>query len=479
MKSKCIVFSRVSTTQQELTQQTNAVLEEAYRNGYSKEDVIIIEGKESAISLDEEDRLTLNDLKAAIENDSNINCVFCYEVSRIARRPKVLYSIRDFLLERNVNLVILKPYLRLLDPDGKLSQSANILFSLFTSISESEMMLKKERTQRGKVRAKEMGRAVGRVIYGYRIGKGKYVEIDPPKADVVKWIFNEYVYNNSTFREIAAKLYANGTFGKLKEQSILSKISAIVRSDAYIGTKPYPAIISEQLWKDFRTKAKGNKILSKRTDGGHLCKDLVYMSGTKYKLGTAGEYYISRSEKTNQPNNMPSVRKNTLDPIALSLATELAKESTNKYVLKEKLTAQEAELHACKQLVVIRIHELNQRIDKIEERLIMGKISEAKAEELEATMIRERDKLKQEYTKYEHDIRHVNEQLSNVIISDDIDYDKMTLNEQKQLTHEYIKRIEIIRLSTYILRINIEDKYGNWHSYEANTNKHYNTYRKV
>ena len=38
----------------------------------------------------------------------------------------------------NYMIVILKPYMRLLDNDGKMNQTASIMFSLFSSLSESE-----------------------------------------------------------------------------------------------------------------------------------------------------------------------------------------------------------------------------------------------------------------------------------------------------------------------------------------------------
>lgn len=130
-EKKCILFSRVSTERQTLDQQTNELILEANRIGKEYD---VIEDKESAISLDEYERHGLNELKRLIDTD-DYDTVICYEISRISRRPKVLYSIRDLLIEKNIQLVILKPYMRLLDNDGKMSQTASIMFSLFSSLS--------------------------------------------------------------------------------------------------------------------------------------------------------------------------------------------------------------------------------------------------------------------------------------------------------------------------------------------------------
>ena len=56
---KCICFARVSTAIQDLEQQTEELYREAERNGYTKDKVILIENKESAVKLDEEERIAL------------------------------------------------------------------------------------------------------------------------------------------------------------------------------------------------------------------------------------------------------------------------------------------------------------------------------------------------------------------------------------------------------------------------------------
>ena len=54
--SKAIVLSRVSSVGQDLSQQTDEVLREAHKDGYTNRNIIIIEDVESAIKLSEEER---------------------------------------------------------------------------------------------------------------------------------------------------------------------------------------------------------------------------------------------------------------------------------------------------------------------------------------------------------------------------------------------------------------------------------------
>lgn len=155
---KAIVLSRVSTLQQDLRQQTEEILREVYKDGYKKE----------------EERRGLNKLKEHIRTDPTITAVYIYELSRLSRRQLVLFSIRDFLIEQNIQLICLKPYFKLLEPDGKMSQTGSLMFSIFSSMSESEMALAKERMMRGRKFNIAMGKSgEGRVPFGYTRDKDK------------------------------------------------------------------------------------------------------------------------------------------------------------------------------------------------------------------------------------------------------------------------------------------------------------------
>lgn len=92
--------------QQDLRQQTEEILREVYKDGYKKEEVIVIEDKESAIKLSEEERRGLNKLKEHIRTDPTITAVYIYELSRLSRRQLVLFSIRDFLIEHYIDPLV-------------------------------------------------------------------------------------------------------------------------------------------------------------------------------------------------------------------------------------------------------------------------------------------------------------------------------------------------------------------------------------
>ena len=135
MKNKCICFCRVSTQQQDLVKQSYEIQQEAIRLGYDEKRQVVIEHKESGISLSLKEREGINELKNAIETDSLINCVICWELSRIGRKGSDIYQIRDFLKERNIQWVIMKPYMRMFNSEGVEDQSFSLMLGLFTSLA--------------------------------------------------------------------------------------------------------------------------------------------------------------------------------------------------------------------------------------------------------------------------------------------------------------------------------------------------------
>ena len=102
--SKIIVLSRCSTPYQDLSQQTDAIMKQVYADGYTDNDVILIEDLESGYKLKYEEREGITKLIDTINNVSDVKCVYCYEISRIARRPDVFYKVREILIDKKIQL---------------------------------------------------------------------------------------------------------------------------------------------------------------------------------------------------------------------------------------------------------------------------------------------------------------------------------------------------------------------------------------
>lgn len=226
----------MSSSHQDLTQQTEEILREVHRDGYEDRDIIIIEDTESAINLSEEERRGLNKMKDHINRNSDIACVYLYELSRLSRRQLVLFSIRDFLVERKIQLICLKPYFRLLEVDGTMSQTGSLMFSLFSSLSESEMMLKKERMMRGRRRNRELGKSAGgKPPFGYDLNKEKRYIVNPSESTLIVRIFEDYTTRHKSIREIATDLKEEGHFAASSINTLCLRIRTILNNPHLYG----------------------------------------------------------------------------------------------------------------------------------------------------------------------------------------------------------------------------------------------------
>ena len=454
---KAIVFSRVSSLHQDLIQQTDEVFEEALKNGYKKEELIFIEQKESAIKLDESERIGLQQLKSSIE-EYPIECVFVYEVSRISRRPKVLFSIRDLLIEKQIQLVCIKPYLRLLD-DGKLSQTASIMFSIFSSLSESEMMLKKERMRRGVRHAKALGKhAGGQVMFGYTTDKEHNYILDPIQSKIVKRIFEDYVAGKS-MRLLTRDLQEEGIFSNVKYLTALQEVYDVLHRECYTGNiKGKPAIITQELYNKSVERRKNAELKVNHTDNMSLLKGILrdFNTGLLLSSNTATKSYYSKREKG------VSVNMAAIEPFIWDISVELHKslKTIGTKQLEAKLSKRIGEIYMIRGNQVQKKKELQEKIDKLEERLILGKISEEKANDLEKRLYDEMKEIDKRANELNNEIDELAKKLNYIKNTGDtqLDYDNLKQEERFNIVHEVIDKVILRRISRIKMEATVYNK---------------------
>lgn len=455
---KCIVFSRVSSDHQDIVQQTDEVLAEAKKQGYRDSEIEVIEHKESAIKLDEEERIGLSHMKECIESNP-IECVFVYEISRISRRPKVIYSIRDLLVSKKIQMVCLKPYMKLLE-DGSLSQTASIMFSIFASLSESEMMIKKERMRRGAEHAKAMGRhAGGHIMFGYKTDKSHRYEIDPVKGPIVRRIFEEYAYKGTSMKKLARDLQEEGIFSDVKLLTAQQEIYNILHRECYCGRKNgMPAIISEELYEASCAKRKSNQLKVNNVSNMSLLKGLLYDAdnGLLLSSNSALKMYYSKREKG------CAVSMHIIEPFIWEYAVSLHKMMSIDGIrmLEAKMSRRMGMIFNIRAEQVRKKAEIREKIDKTEERLIMGKISEKKAEEIERMLENEIKQIEDRARELNAEFEELNKKSIELKSKGkiDIDYDNMDKQERYDAVHSVISKIMIRRPKRIWLEVKIFNK---------------------
>jgi len=458
---KAILLIRVSTEAQDLVQQREQVVDAAKRDGY--DELILIEDKESAVKLSEEERNGLNRLKDTIESDSSIKAVYAYEISRISRRPDVVFSIRNFLIDHHIQLIILNPYFKMLKDDGTLSETSNIFFGIFSSMAENEGYIRKARLRRGVEKKKELGmHAGGQIMFGYSTVKTenghKYV-IKQAEATVVKRIFNEYVNGGKSMRMLTRDLQEEGVFKDVKFLTAVQEVYDILHREHYCGrVKGRPAIISEALFDKAEKKRKHSMLNINHTDNMSLLKGILRDGNTGLLLSsnTAAKCYYSKRQSG------VSVGMHIIEPVMWEYAVQL-----HKYYMQlsteEALKALERKIqyNMRKQYTINqKLHDIQKQRDNIEERLIKGRLSEQKADQMHEDLDKEEKEYKNRFRELTAEYDEIYGRGDAIVRNNEvnIDYNTEDKKERYDIVHSVIDKAILTRESRYILNVEVYNK---------------------
>lgn len=288
MAKKILFFLRTSTLKQDYTQQISKLKAAASKDGYdcSDDNIITIGETESGRKLSAEERKTINQLKEAIEVE-DIDAVYLFEISRLARRMDVLISIRDTILERKIQLVCLNPDFVLLKNDRSgIRKDSRLVFSLFGALAEDEGEMLSERVLKAFEKKAENGEFFGGSIpFGYKVGENKRLDYKEDEVEIIKYIFNRYE-EGVTQAKIARELKVKFP----EKRFLLSSVTRILNNELYTGkareagtqatnrwgeayrtykyNRVYPQIITEEQYQRCREIADKNR--NQREPSKHL-----------------------------------------------------------------------------------------------------------------------------------------------------------------------------------------------------------------
>ena len=452
-KNKCLLFTRVSTELQSLESQIDKLKEEAKRFGYTESSITIIKGKESAVKLDIEERETIQELIEYVET-GKYDMVFIWEVSRLARRPKVLYEVREFLIKHNVNLHCMNPCFTMLKSDGSIDPTASIVFSLFGTMAEEEARLSKERMIRGRRAKRDGGRYIGgHILFGYTYDENDNIYIDEDEAMTVKEIFTRYSRRES-IRSIARDLFDRGKLRYDSYDTSLVVMRQMIKRSEYAGIKngsyPYPAIIDEELYNKVREIADGKNKYKIRVKGCYWCQGILFDTETNRLLSPAKctNTYRIWNEQTNKGYQ---INLNIMD----SIAWMIAKESYNRkpiMSIDEELSFAKTKLLNLHEKIINnrdKIKEIQKMNDRINDRIIKGKINETKGDNMINENIAEIKNIsfrirswESECVMYEKIIRERLRKKQTVL-----NIEEFNDWEKKDLVQQHIRRIDIEKVS--------------------------------
>lgn len=386
---KGIALIRVSTDSQDLKQQTDEVVKQMISDGYRQEDIILVEDKESGVKLSEEERQGLTKMKGYILSDPQVDSVYVYELSRLSRKPDVFYSIRNFLIDRKIQLVVIKPSMRLFDDKGNIDQNTMILFGIFSSMSEQEGYLRKERMSRGKRKCVKEGKWIGGYLpYGYKVDENNYIVINEPEAIVIRKIFNRYSQDNISMRKLGMELLQTGELPTYETyQDLTTRVQSILCNDKYTGVAfgklqmRYPPIIDKELFDKvtlLREKRKTEpKCLRKHIP---LLQGIIRDGLTKRGLtmNSSIAMYQIFLDYPDGNSLQSSINLNVTDSVAWYLTINY-QSKMNPMVSQQIREDHQKTIKTLSKKIEVgknQIEKLKEKEEKLQRRIISGKISE-------------------------------------------------------------------------------------------------------
>lgn len=327
---KAILLVRVSTEKQNFDEQEKQIYNLAIADGFKDNEIIPIAEKESGIKLSEDERKGLNRLKEEIAK-GDVSTVYVWEVSRIGRKKKVIFSIVELLQTHNIQLIVKEPSIRLLNDDGTINEGAETILTLFAQMAESEMRNKQARYHRTKKANSLKGKWNGgkNVKFGYTLDADNYYIIDENEANIVREIYKMYINNDMSQRQILFELQSRGI------ECTQDRVRRILQDVGYTGeeymttvyrdgkrekgqTIKYPKIISKETFesaKNKRAKANITVVRGSYYLGRHLIKCPV--CGHSYMPYKVHKVYACLAFMPNNPDVEKCSNNATVNIIAL------------------------------------------------------------------------------------------------------------------------------------------------------------------
>lgn len=163
MKTKVIIYARVSTTVQDYTRQLDELREYANKMDYEvvKEFQEKISGAKSVA-----ERNAMNSLLEYIHNNK-VDKILIYECSRLSRRAIDFLQLIEIFNQHKISLYIHANGLETLLPNGNINPIANLVLGILAQFNSMERSLIRARMESGYNHYRSCGGAVGRKK-GYR-----------------------------------------------------------------------------------------------------------------------------------------------------------------------------------------------------------------------------------------------------------------------------------------------------------------------
>lgn len=231
------VYCRVSTKNQaedgtSLGYQIEAGTQKAIELGVPRDKIIVFE--EKGFTGEDIDRPEMNRVRDMVVK-KQLSKLIVLTPDRLSRLMVDKLIICSELQKHEVELIFV-------DNEYKDTPEGQLFFNIHSAIAQYELEMIKRRTSRGVINAVKKGKVMPMRTspYGYDLIDNQLI-INKEEAENVKKIFQWYVYDKLTMRDIGERLYDLGVLPKRKESPNWnsSSLQRILKSELYIGKYYY------------------------------------------------------------------------------------------------------------------------------------------------------------------------------------------------------------------------------------------------
>lgn len=315
---KVLIMVRTSTEVQSIEDQHNEMLEFCKGEGFVEKDMVWVEEQgASAAKVDDTYRAMIDRVKGIVEKDPEIKCFAVWHLNRLARTEEVWVEVKSFFVNRQVQIIVKNPYLKLLTPDGKVDPGMELAAGLLALLAKQDQEERKEKFARAKRSMAKRGQYIGgnTVPYGYDTVGNEFL-VKEEEARNVRLIFDLYSSGQYSGQTLAEELNQRGI--QLNERQVVR----IFGNKAYTGEPigelgvHYPQIISRELFDRCTEIRQKNKLNLRQGSRVVLGSKLVRC----YKCGAvctcnSRHYVCCRAAHKLGCENRYALRKDVVDDL--------------------------------------------------------------------------------------------------------------------------------------------------------------------
>ena len=158
MKTKVVIYTRVSKLIQDYERQVNELLEYANKNNY---EVIKIISEKISGGKKNNERKGIIELMELVQN-KQIDKILVWELSRLGRNSFEVHKIINELNEQKISLYVKNYNLETLNEKGEINPMAKFMIMILSEFAENERLNIKQRLQSGYNQYRNNGGKVGR-----------------------------------------------------------------------------------------------------------------------------------------------------------------------------------------------------------------------------------------------------------------------------------------------------------------------------